>query len=137
MIDSLKASNLGTPLDVECWRIVLDTAAGSLQEVLRAMKWLRILAQSSVEVPQTALLQLASRAQHPDIPFSTHVIIAEAMFCTAWIGSLGRHDLIATLSYLNVRHATYIITKGGDGDHQKAMYVIIHARMTASLICVV
>ncbi|KAG8877254.1 hypothetical protein FRB97_003555 [Tulasnella sp. 331] len=134
VIDSLKTSNIGTSLDVECWRVLLDTASGDLQDVLRAMKWLRVLAQSSVEVPQAALLQLATRAQHSDIPFSTHVIIAEAIFCTAWIGSLGRHDLIAILSHLNGRHATYISAKGRDPGHQKTIVAFVQLTLAASLL---
>ncbi|KAG9038422.1 hypothetical protein FRB95_001279 [Tulasnella sp. JGI-2019a] len=134
VIDSLKPYNFGGTLDTECWRIVLDSAADGLQGILRATRWLRILAQSSVEVPQTALLQLAARTQHPDVPFHIHVIIAEAMFCTAWIGPLDRHDLIAILSQLNVQHAAYILTNSADVGHKKAIIAFVQLTLAASLL---
>lgn len=100
--------------------MVGESAARGHHGLFRAIKWLRVLARSSVDIPQETLAQIAKLVRELDVPFNFQVSFAEIQFCSAWTGPSDRHDMIGVLSRLCSRNLVSATT-GREDQASRAM----------------
>ncbi|EJD06034.1 uncharacterized protein FOMMEDRAFT_119510 [Fomitiporia mediterranea MF3/22] len=102
--------HVNAPL-LEPWRVVTDVAARDYDGLKKGLDWLCIFASSGVDIPVNTFLQISALARDLNAPFDDHMKLAEAVFMSIWIKSLGRLDLQRLISDLHDRFVNYILAR--------------------------
>ena len=85
---------------VDPWLVLIKTADEAEGGLRRAVRWLRILAQSSVDVSVETLEHLVVLSQKGGVELAVAVDLAEAVFASAWSSKLNRPGLAHIASSL-------------------------------------
>lgn len=85
---------------VDPWLVLIRTANEAEGGLRRAVRWLRILAQSGVDVSVETLEHLVVLSQNEGVDLAVAVDLAEAIFASAWSAKLNRPGLAHVASSL-------------------------------------
>lgn len=107
------------------WRIVLNVASSGLNNLQKALGWLRLFASSGVDIPTSIFQQLLGYIDELHAPFSDVIILTESIFKAVWIKSIGRMELHTLVSTLYDRCENLNRTVGKELSN-KHLYVPIH-----------
>ena len=91
------------------WRIVVGVASSNDTNLRKATSWVSIFASSGVDIPITVFQRFSELLDTFNSPFKDVITLAESIFKTTWIKSIGRLELHALLSDLHVRCASHIM----------------------------
>ncbi|KAG8954643.1 hypothetical protein FRC04_011076 [Tulasnella sp. 424] len=121
-------------LDSDPWHIISDLAKTGLDGLSRAIRWLRVVSHSSVPIPVATLNQVSAAVKASSLPFMDHLHLCEIIFCVAWVEPLGRHDMIATLAYLHVRHLDWMVSRYRKPESRESILHFLRYSFAACLL---
>ncbi|KAG8959863.1 hypothetical protein FRC00_001196, partial [Tulasnella sp. 408] len=127
-------TNDTSPLDSDPWHIITDLAITGLDGLARAIRWLRVAAHSSVPIPLGTLSQVSTAVKASSLTFLDHLHLCEIIFCVAWVEPLGRHDMIATLASLNIRHMDWMISRYRKSENRESILQFLRYSFAACLL---
>ncbi|EJU01782.1 hypothetical protein DACRYDRAFT_116231 [Dacryopinax primogenitus] len=89
---------------IDPWRSVTSVASEGVEGIARSLRWVLLLAQSGVNIPELTFKQIAAFARDFQAPLDVQLYLVHAIFASIWIRSLRRRNLavlIETLLELN------------------------------------
>jgi hypothetical protein len=93
------------------WHIVVNTASAGIDGLERGLKWLRVMAQSGVDIPQTTFAQVSAFARDFNASFEVSQILVETILASVWVKSLGKQELLGIIAALHLRFVDSIEAK--------------------------
>jgi len=94
--------------DVHPWQTVLDKAAEGPEGLASGLSWLRVMAQSGVNIPDSTYLQLSAFARDFSAPFKVEKLLIETTMSAAYIKAMGRQDLVEMIADIHTRVASHV-----------------------------
>ncbi|KAL8281141.1 hypothetical protein RQP46_006499 [Phenoliferia psychrophenolica] len=110
------------------WKVLVDTSLDGSAGRRRALRWLRIIAQSGVDPSFEVFEHLESLCAAPGVPFADSVDLSEALFASAWSRSINRKAMadIAARLYTS-QHA---VVKASLDNNQETEITLTFMRRT-------
>ncbi|KZT61428.1 hypothetical protein CALCODRAFT_9999 [Calocera cornea HHB12733] len=94
---------------IDPWRSVTSIASEGIEGVARSLRWVLVLAQSGVTIPEMTFRQIAGFARDFQAPLDVQLNLVHAIFASIWVRSLGRQDLAALIETLLERNEESLI----------------------------
>jgi hypothetical protein len=110
MIDgTLGPTDNGRTMAVDPWRVVIDFASRSKEELRNSFRWLCLFATSGVDIPVATYLHFSSSAERFGICLTDTLWLVEAALRSTWLKSMGRQHLQAMFSSLHSHLASEVL----------------------------
>ncbi|KAG8969663.1 hypothetical protein FRC03_001535 [Tulasnella sp. 419] len=103
------------------WNVIVSVASEGPEGLIRSISWLRVLAQSSVDIPISTFQEMSGLCKTHQVGFATVVSLTEAIFCNAWLYTVARSKLIGLIGELHARYSGWISVSF---DHQDRVDLI-------------
>lgn len=94
---------------IDLWRVVDETAEKGGDDLLQALQWMRVMAQSGVDIPINTFKQLAGVIRDNNCPLEQAMTLVEAMVAAAWLKPVGKQDLLRLIAHMHGRYNDFVI----------------------------
>ncbi|KZO98231.1 hypothetical protein CALVIDRAFT_36906 [Calocera viscosa TUFC12733] len=108
-LDSALDQELSLSDLIDPWRSVTSIASEGIEGVARSLRWVLVLAQSGVNIPEMTFRQIAGFARDFQAPLDVQLNLVHAIFASIWVRSLGRQDLAALIEILLERNEESLV----------------------------
>ncbi|KAI5122947.1 hypothetical protein M0805_006828 [Coniferiporia weirii] len=125
--------HVSAPL-LDPWRIVNGVASRSYEGFRKSLSWLRMFALSGVDIPTPTFLQVFALARDLGGSFEDHAVLADAVFMSIWVRSLGRQELHKVITDLHDKHASFVLEQLGNKENVGRMYHFIRLTLSSFLL---
>src|SRR5262245_44739172 len=95
VVEAAMALDKGGSMPIDPWRVVVDCASRSKEELRSSSQWLCLLATSGVDIPVSTYLHFCSSAKALAVGLTDILSLVEAGMRSTWLKSLGRQQLQA------------------------------------------
>jgi hypothetical protein len=110
MIDStLGPTDNGRTVAIDPWRVVMDFASRSKEDLTNSLQWLCLFATSGVDIPVSTYMLFSSSAKRFNTGLTDALWLVEAAMRSTWLKSMGRQQLQAMFSSLHSHLASEVL----------------------------
>ena len=93
---------------MDLWRVVDEFAEKGGDHLLEGLQWLRVMAQSGVDIPTLTFKRLAGVIRDTGSPIAQAMTLVEAMVASVWLKPGDKHDLQFLLEQMHSRYVKSI-----------------------------
>ncbi|KDQ07904.1 hypothetical protein BOTBODRAFT_180257 [Botryobasidium botryosum FD-172 SS1] len=136
LFDMLATVNPISGIFIDPWRVIIDVASEGGECLLRSVRWLRVLAQSGVDIPVSTFMQISAFARDFQAPFEIYEILVEAILAFIWIKPVGVQDFLKLISNLHVRLADDINERLLAASHLAPVHRLIRHTLATYLLLI-
>lgn len=112
---SFKGADSQATFTFDPWRTIVAVASQSFVDLRRCLRWLRVFAVSSVDIPLTIYQRMLFFARQHVAAFEQYAELSEAIFFSTWMKSLGKQDgqsLVIDILSLGEEHTIQTLRTG-------------------------
>ncbi|KZV90247.1 hypothetical protein EXIGLDRAFT_720571 [Exidia glandulosa HHB12029] len=94
---------------IDLWRVVDETAQQGGPDLLEALQWMRVMAQSGVDIPINTFKQLAGVIRDSGSPLEQAATLVEAMVAGVWLKPARKQALQRLITQMHGRYSDFIL----------------------------
>ncbi|EJD52997.1 hypothetical protein AURDEDRAFT_180591 [Auricularia subglabra TFB-10046 SS5] len=119
---------------IDLWRVVDETAQKGGDDLLQALQWMRIMAQSGVDIPMSTFKQLAGVVRDNNCPLPQAMTLVEAMVAAAWLKPMRKQALQRLISHMHGRYCSSICEEFKTASSPTSLIQFIRQSMAVCLL---
>ncbi|KAH7103835.1 hypothetical protein BKA62DRAFT_694808 [Auriculariales sp. MPI-PUGE-AT-0066] len=114
-------------VSIDLWRVVDEYAEKGGDDLLQGLQWMRVMAQSGVDIPTLTFKRLAG-------PLAQAMTLVEAIVAVVWLKPSDRHDLHRLLEQMHDRYSDSICSDFRTMEDPQTLFPFIRHTLAVMLL---
>ncbi|KAI9509630.1 hypothetical protein F5148DRAFT_1367050 [Russula earlei] len=119
---------------IDPWAVIIRIASRDGMGLSQCLHWLSIFARSAVEIPETVLRHFKTLTDRFKFSVTETYPLIHAMFLCIWMRSLGRQELLGTISSVHLRLSADVSKHLNEGEVSSTITDFIRLSLAAYLL---